>query len=516
VLRRKTVLLWAAILALALALRLPSVWAGLPYSNYIDEGHLLHRVGRLIRTGSWDPRWYLYPSLPLYAVAAAVSLYSPVYAAVHGRPLAGDLSAFPFRYYDVVEPAEVFVLGRVVTLGFSLGIVLLTGLLARRLAGEAAGLFAALLAALLPALVIRGAAVTVDPYATFFALAAIYFAEGAVRKERPWRDSILAGLMIGCALTSKYPSVLVTLAVVPTLLRIAGDWRRKVRAVELAALAAMVAAAVTMPALVLKNREVLTDLVRQSMVYEGASMGSYWEQAVRRAEWDQPLDAPEVGLPFLVCVLLGWVTALTDRRYAGTAAAWTLFAAALAIVLSRYPFRPFRNLLPLLPLACVLVALLFARARERLRWRVWGDAAGVALVLVLFLPSSIAFARERAGMVDARVRALDWVAEHAGAADVVLVSEELAILRGELARLRAQTEVLDLRQARVRLRRRRDVQFVVTGDLGGRGGLGLPDVIAKRKTRAPFELAARFGENPSTRIWRGNRQLVLVFRRGDG
>jgi hypothetical protein len=322
--------------------------------------------------------------------------------------------------------------------------------------------------------------------------------------------------MVGCALTSKYPSVLVAVAVVATLLRIAGDWRRKVRAVELAALAAMLAAALTMPALVLKNREVLTDLVRQSMVYEGSSMGSYWEQAVRRAEWDQPLDAPEVGLPFLGCVLLGWIVTLADRRFTRTALAWTFFAAALAIVLSRYPFRPFRNLLPLLPLACVLVALLFAQVRERLRWRVWGDAAAVALVLALFLPSDVAYARERAGMVDSRVRALDWVAEHAGPADVVLVSEELAILRGEMARLRAQTEVLDLRQARIRLRRRRDVQLVITGDLGGRGGLGLPDVIAKGKTRAPFELAARFGENPSTRIWRGNRQLVLIFRRGAG
>ena len=511
--RRRSLPLWLAVLLLALGLRLPSVWAGLPYTNYIDEGHIFHRVVRMVHTGSWDPGWYLYPSLPLYAVAATVSVYRPIYSAFHDRPLAADLSPFPPRYYDQVAPAEVLVLGRLVTLAASLGIVVLTGLLARLLAGEAAGLFAALLAALLPALVIRGASVTVDPYATFFVLAALYFAERAWRGGRPWRDSILAGVMIGCALTSKYPSVLVAAAVVPALLRIEGGWRRRVRAVELATGAALLAAAVTMPALVVKNGEVLTDVVRQSMRYGGRPIGSYWDQAVRRAEWDQPLDAPELGLPFLTLAVLGGIVALWDRRFRGTALTAAVFAGALGLLVTHFPFRPFRNLLPLVPLACLLVALLFAWIRERLRRPAWGDLAAVLLALVLFLPSGIAYARERSVLADSRVQAVDWLAKRAGPGEVVLVSEELALQRSELARMESAVLELDAGRSRVRLRRREDVQYVVTGDFGGRGGLGLPDFIEMGKARAPFELVARFGERPGTGIWRTNRQLVFIFRR---
>ena len=220
--RRLSLALWAGVLILALGLRLPPLRADLPYLSYVDEGWVLHPVIHLIGARTWDPGFYTYPSLPLYAIAGAAALYSPVYAAVHGRPLAADLAPDPWRHYDLVAPVELVVAGRLLCLAVSLGIVVLTGLLARRLAGEGAGLFAALLAALVPALVIRSAIVTVDPWAAFFSLAAIYFAEGAARGGRPWRDALLSGAMIGCGLTSKYPAVLVALAVVPALLRVAG------------------------------------------------------------------------------------------------------------------------------------------------------------------------------------------------------------------------------------------------------------------------------------------------------
>ncbi|HSG39460.1 MAG TPA: glycosyltransferase family 39 protein, partial [Thermoanaerobaculia bacterium] len=252
---RKSRFFWLAILLLALGLRLPLAFAGFPYINYVDEGHVLHPVVALLESGGWDPQWHLYPSLPFYAIAGAVRVWSPIYSVVHDRPLHGDLSEFPPKVYDLVAPAEVLAAGRLVTLAFSLGVVVLTGLLARRVTGsQAAGLFAALAAAVVPALVIRGAIATVDPFTTFFTVAAVCFAEGAVRGSRPWRDSILAGLMIGCALTSKYTGVLVCVPVAFTLLRVAGGWRYKARAIELAALASLVAAVVTMPALVLKSQ----------------------------------------------------------------------------------------------------------------------------------------------------------------------------------------------------------------------------------------------------------------------
>ena len=514
--RKSRFVLWAAVLVLSLALRLPAVTAGLPYLGYVDEGHVLHHVVRMLRTGSWEPGWYLYPSLPLTAIATAARLGAPVYRAAHGHPLVDDLTAFPPVLYDLAEPVELIVLARLLTLLASLGIVLLTGLLARRLAAsqerDTAGLLAALCAALLPALVIRGAVITVDPWATLFVVAALYCAEGAVRKEGafPYRGALLAGAMTGLAFASKYPAVLVGVAVGATLLRVEGGWRSRVRCLEIAALSALAAAALAMPALVTDRQTVLTDVARQSVFYSGQTMGSYWDQAVRRAEWDQPLEHPEIGIAFLLWAGLGFAAAVSDRRTRPTAVAWALYAGAAGLALSSYPFRPFRNVLPLIPLACVLAALLVARVREKVpqRTRIWVDASAVVLAALLLLPASWSYARERAGLVDSRVQALDWVREHAEGSDPVLISQELAVVRSQAARLGGKGVVLPEQDARKQLRRHGGFALLVTGP-----ATGLPALVAAGGTREPYELAARFGETPGIGQWRGNRQIIFVYRR---
>jgi hypothetical protein len=513
-LRRTGPWLWAAVLLAALGLRLPAVTAGLPYQGYVDEGHVLHWVARMLRTGSWDPGRYLYPSLPFTAVAAAARLGTPAYRAVHGRPLTDDLSEFPAGDYDLLEPADLLILGRVLTLLASLGTVAVTGLLAARLGGEAAGLLAALLAAIVPALVIRGAVVAVDPWAACFVTAALLCAEGAVRGGRPYRSALLAGAMTGFAFASKYPAALVAVPVGAILLRVEGGWRARLRCLEIAAVAGLAAAAVAMPALVVHQREVFRDVARLSVAYADMHMGSYWDQAVRRAEWDQPLDRPEMGAVFLLWAALGWLAAVRDRRTRATVLAWTLYAGLTGLLVSRYPFRPFRNILPLVPLACVLAALLAAHLRERVARRIWVDAAAVLLAGLLLLPGSLAYARGRAGLVDSRVQAVDWVRERARAGDPVLVSEELAIVRGELARLGGGAVVLEQEEARKRLRRRGGFPFVVTGAFAGKAGIGLPTLLAEGGALERYELAARFGgETPGIGQWRGNRETVLIFRR---
>jgi len=569
--RKVRLLLWTAVLLLALALRLPAVTAGLPYLGYVDEGHVLHHVVRMLRNGTWEAGWYLYPSLPLTAIAMAARLGAPVYHAVHGHPLTDDLSAFPPVLYDLAEPVELIVLARGLTLLASLGIVLLTGLLARRLAGpegaDATGLLAALCAALLPALVIRGAAITVDPWATLFVVAALYCAEGAVRRapsppaplpsptQAPagrgetrsksflaflpspgdrvggagrgaggegafwYRGALLAGTMTGLAFASKYPAVLVGVAVGATLLRVAGGWRERVRCLEIAALSALAAAAIAMPALVTDRQTVLTDVARQSVFYAGQHMGSYWDQAVRRAEWDQPLEHPEIGIAFLLWAGVGFVAAVADRRTRPTAIAWALYAGAAGLALASYPFRPFRNVLPLIPLACVLAALIVARVREKLpRRRMWVDVAAAVLAVLLLLPASWSYARGRAGLVDSRVQAMDWVREHAAGGDPqggdpqggdpILISQELAVVRSQVARLGDKGVVLPEQEARKQLRRHGGFAVLMTSPV-----TGLPDLVAAGGTREPYELAARFGETPGIGQWRGNRQVIFVYRR---
>ncbi len=509
--RRLRLACWSLILAVALGLRLPTVWAGLPYLNYVDEGHVLHRVVRMLRERRWDPLWYLYPALPLVAVRAAATAEAPVYKAVHGHRLRDDLSVFPPKYYDLVEPADLIVLGRLLTLAAGLATVVLTGRLARWLGGPSAELVAAWTAALVPALVIRSALVTVDPYAAFFCLAAVFFGERSLRGGTPRRDALLAGAMTGLALTSKYPGILAAIPVTISLLRGEGGWTGRIRRLELAALGGLVAVFAVMPALFLKPHRVFTDVGRQFVLYARLEMVPLWDQIVRRAEWDQPLDHPELGLAFLALVAAGWLSAVADRRTRPSALGWAVWGIALVLILLRYTFQPFRNLLPLVPLACVLVGLLAAKIRERVPRPAWVDAAASLLIAGLFLPADLAYARNRATLVDSRVQAVDWLREHAGPGDAVLVSEELAIVRSEVGRLGPRATVLPVERARPRLRRHGGYRFLVTGEFERRGGMSLNELVARGRARDRYRLAARFGERPGTGMWRGNRQIVYVY-----
>lgn len=390
--------LFLAVLILAAALRLPPLPAGLPYIGYVDEGHVLHQTTYMLARDTCSATGYSYPPLPACTIAAVAILGSPLYRLAHGRPLAADLSPSPYRYYDTLAPAELLVAGRGLTFVASLGIVALTGLLARRLAGPAAGLFAALAAALLPALVIRGAIVIVDVWAAFFATAALLAAE--VCRQGTRRPAVMAlwtGVLAGLAGMSKYPVALICLPVALALLLSPGSMRTRLSRLGLAGGAALATAGLVMPALVLEPRRVIADFTSVSEFYHQRPMGSYWHQLVERSEWDLPYDHPEAGLPFLVLSAAGLAWGLARRRSAPAVAGLLLFAGALALLLSPYPFRPLRNFLSLAPVACVGAGLAFTFARERLPRPRLLDAAAVAGLFSLYLFPLIHHARTELG-----------------------------------------------------------------------------------------------------------------------
>ncbi|HEY9420525.1 MAG TPA: hypothetical protein VIW92_03850, partial [Thermoanaerobaculia bacterium] len=117
---KRSLVPWLLIVAVAVALRLPTLTAGLPYMTYVDEGHVLHHVVHHLSVPTWEPSTYSYPTLPFYLVTGAALAWSPVYELRHGRPLRADLSPVPPPYYDILEPVDLLVIGRLVILAFSL------------------------------------------------------------------------------------------------------------------------------------------------------------------------------------------------------------------------------------------------------------------------------------------------------------------------------------------------------------------------------------------------------------
>jgi dolichyl-phosphate-mannose-protein mannosyltransferase len=522
---------WAylAILLAAVAVRLPTLTAGYPYLEYVDEGHVLHRVLYQLRSGDWDPGWYQYPSLPDYAVLGAVRLYAPVYQLVHGHPLLADLPATSIDRYDRIGPPEVLLLARALTLLLSVATVALTGWLAARLAGRAAGLLAAWLAALLPPLVIRGAIVDVDVYATFFVIAALCFAErlrergagGMPRQGR--RDAVLGGTMVGLALISKYPQVLVALPVAMAVMSSPNPGggvatAEKLRRLALAGGAAVLAAVVGMPALVLSTGRVVAALRYQASLY-AETIGSYWDQAVRRAEWDLRFDHPELGWPLLALAVVSLAAVLADRRQARAVVGWLVYAAALGLLLSRFGFRAFRNLLSLVPLLAVLLACSY----QRLRWRAVRpaarrtlDAAAFALPLLLFGAPVTSYVRYQLALVDSRREAVRWLAAHGMPGDEILVAEELAFLPSEIRSLPGSAGELAWPEARREIQLRR-YRFVVLGEMFVHGMGPLPSAAWRPEVPPEYAVRAAFGEDGPNGdpefVFHGNRQRIYVLER---
>ncbi len=505
-----------AILSIAILVRLPTLTAGLPYLSYIDEGHVLHHVSYLLAQRTWEPDTYSYPTLPFYMIAGVTLACSPVYAAVHGRPLRGDLSPAPPRYYDVVEPTELLVLGRLVTLAFSLGIVVLAGLLARRLAGPAAGLLAAWLAALVPALVARSVVVNINPMAAFFALAALYFVEGAREGGRPRHGAVMAGVMAGLAGATKYPAAVVCLPVAVAILLASAPWRERLVRLFLAGGSAIAALLVVMPALLLRTQDVLAGVRFMSRVYKAQKLGSYWAQAVERAEWDLPLKHPEVGIAFLLLAAAGLGAGLLDHRWRKTVWTWLIFGLATGLLVAPYTFRAFRNLLSLVPVACVLITLLYARIRERVPRPLFVDLAAVALPAILFAPALHQYAVHHLTLEDSREQAIRWLDTHTGPKDKILFAEELAFLPSRVASLgAADADLAPWERARARIFRR-GFNYIVLGELAQRvGGSRIPPNVRVWILRN-YEVVARFGTYPTNaiaRAFKGNRQIVYILKR---
>ncbi|MFL6234490.1 MAG: ArnT family glycosyltransferase [Thermoanaerobaculia bacterium] len=513
--RLRSLLPWLAVLTVAAGIRLPALTSGLPYMSYVDEGHVLHHATYLLAHRTWEPDSYSYPSLPFYLVAGAALAWSPAYALTHGHPLLDDLSPSPPEYYDILEPPAVIVLGRLVTLAFSLGTVLLTGLLVRRLAGPAAGLFAAWLAALVPALVMRSSIVNINPLVAFFVMAALFFAEKSRTAEHPRRDAILAGVMAGLAGATKYPAALVCLAVALAILLAPASWLERLRRLFLAGAASILALLLAMPALALRTETVLHSVRDMGSIYGSQEAGSYWDQAVHRAEWDLPTTHAEVGTVFLLLMVAGLAVGLRDRRWSGAVAGWLLFGAATGLLVASYQFRAFRNLLALVPLACAAIALLYAWLRERTSHRLWLDLAAAILPVLLFAPALYEYGRLQLTIVDSREKAVRWLAGQVKPTDRVLFLRELAFLPSRLDTLPAKVQVRLWEKARARVIERRDHYLILGAVIGQDGKAEIPRFV-RRWILANYQVAARFGSaatNPATDTFRGNDQLIYVLKR---
>jgi hypothetical protein len=499
----------------AFAIRVMPIEAARPYVAYVDEGNFLHPAARLLRTGGWDPRSYLYPQFPTTAATAAARAYALLYGAARGRALWRTRTAEP-EVYDELEPFELLLIARGIDVFLGMAIVVLTALFARRLGGARAGLWAALLAGFTPALVLRASIATVDSWAAVFVLLCLILADRSRTHRRAGPLSFSAGALAGCAFASKYPSAVVLAAFAATTLWEPISNREKFRRAALAAAGVFSGALLAMPALALHFREVRDAIGTQAFLYSRMASPPLWRQAILRAEWDLPYDRAELGFVLVALAACGFASGCRDRRLAPTVRGWAVYVAACLAIYARQSFQPFRNLLPLVPLVCIAAAIALARGEARMRrpWRLRGLMVGW-IVASCAVPLA-AWARERRSLVDSRVRALDWVVANARPGDRVLIVRDLGFVQGELDRLGGRAETSRFRELGARVSALQP-RFVVAGVLC-RPGRPAVEVVGEPALKRDYLFRIRFGEAPTPPRedwWRGNDQIVDVLERKD-
>jgi 4-amino-4-deoxy-L-arabinose transferase-like glycosyltransferase len=480
---------------------------------YVDEGHFLHATFGMIRDGTWDSRQYLYPQLPRIAVAAVARVEDGV-RQLGGRASLRDRIPPSVETYDELEPFVFLVTARALSVAVGLAIVVITGLFARRLTGPVAGAVAALLAAFVPALVLRGSIASVDSYAALAAIGVLAVTDLSRTTRRPLIAALAAGGLAGAAFGSKYPAVLVFLAFVGTTALLGISPGEKIRRLVVGSVGLILGTLLAMPALWWHPGEILHALqVQRSGYASGVWEPSLWHQALVEAESTLHYGRPEIGIAFCVLAFTGLLIGFRRPDLRPSVVGWCAFIAALLILFGSQGSRPFRNLLPLVPLGCVSAGIGYAGIRSLARRPAAVDAVGSVLLVVLFVAPLAAYAKRRFELQDPRRLAVDWLAVNARPGDAVVVAQDLAILDGEMARVPGRVDCVGWDELPVRIRDAMP-RLVVAGVLM-RPDHSV-DSAAEWPELAGYRITLRVGEKPTPPFlnwWRGNEQIVVVLER---
>jgi hypothetical protein len=495
----------------------------LPYSDYVDEGHVLHQTIDAFNNRSLDVYWYGLPALPAYCAGAGLIFYGPFYRHFHGHhfqedlPHERDLPSSKVNY-DFIAPVELIVAGRIATACLSIATVILTGIFAARIAPGRAGLLAMLLVSVCPALVTRASIVIVDTFATFFVLLVLYLC-ARIRAEasKPvWRNVALAGIATGLAFASKYPAAAVGMAVITTILLLPVPWRRRLRLFFPAAGGFVLGILIGAPMTFVKPMTVWSDIVGNLRAYaEIHSTEGYFAQAISMSE---------LGLPLLLFGFAGIILMLRLEKTRAVALGWICFAALLIASYWGNSFRPFRSFLPLIPPLCIAAAIAFSYLLDCARggahpWRRLGLTAALICGCIVSLGfSSFRLEQQRMAHKDSRIQALDWLQNNAGKENRVLGIRELSILPAEWKRIAAESTVIPWFEASNLLKQER-FDYIVTGDFDLRYASDPKAWSAYRddwKVKvSTMQVQADFGQVVTPVVlylWRTNDERILILK----
>ena len=415
---RLSIVLAAAIVTVAVALRLGNLGAGIPYAVGVDEPEIMERAVRMMKTGDFNPHFFDWPSLTIYLqflVSCTVFLL-------------GSMQAH-WNHLDQVGAADVYLAGRALSALVGSATVWVTYLIGRRW-GQAEGVLAAALMAVIPYHVRESHYVLADvPTAFLTSLTCLLALRG---HERPtsWAFAA-AGLSAGLAASSKYNGSIALLF--PLLAAWLTEGAPRVRAQRTLAIvgAALCGFLVGTPYALLDLPKFLNDYARLAAIFARERAGepgwSIYLKHLRGA----------LGWPALVMTFAGMALMMV-RSVIGPDRLRAVLVLAFSVVYFTVMAGSYqiygRYVLPLLPMASLMTAVATVAAIGlfgRLHWRrsAIGLLATAVVVTWLAVPAwtSVQFVRDlgRPGTVDLAYR---WIDANVPAGSKVVLERRVLLL----------------------------------------------------------------------------------------
>ncbi len=406
---RKDWLALATVVVVAAVLRFAFLSYGLPHTPYVDAFRFVDEAKSLsTATGNWTPDDYMYPGLLKLLLAAIYTVFD-----VESRTWLNLTARILASLWDIGTSACVF-------------------LLARKLAGAYAALVAGLCYALCVIAVSSARIETADTMLTFFLTATLLV---MTRKKLRGYDFLLAGLLVGCAMGTKYTGIYGGLSVLFGAVFYLQQGERKLRTlgqVTLAAVVALVTFVATTPWLIELHEIYWMAIEIQVEVQQFGQLGHVQSSPVDYLfspvlTWEQPWLASSLlfNLGPLVLALGLWGMCLAAAgRFAGRGRALCLYAALFVVMVSGTGrVKAIRYLLPIVPILAVFVGvaasrLLIGRAETR---KQTARLALAAALLVLPAACSLPYVwSARREMTTAM--AFDWAKQHLPPGSLVLLT----------------------------------------------------------------------------------------------
>lgn len=370
-------LLLVLILLLALFLRLYGLGFSLPLTIHPDEPNVVDHAVATIKTGDWNPHWFIYPSGYHYFQVGVLSLHLlwGIARGIYGGP--ADL---PDSSHVITAAPAAYLWARGTTALFGVLTVFLVYLLGRRLSSPAAGLVGALLLAVSPLHAEHSHYVTTDVPTAALTLLAVFLAVEVLERGGLGRG-FLAGLVVGLAGGFKYNAVV---ALLPLLLAIglraahreAAARRAALSLLALALLGVVVGYMAACPYTLADLPTFLDDLGYETHIYrfggEAGVIRVYEVGNLRLPPWMAYAHyLGEENLPAALAYLGGVVLVLVRRRRPELVL--LSFVAGYYLFLSSYASIFVRNVLPAMPALAVLGGIFLAEGAawlvERRPWK---------------------------------------------------------------------------------------------------------------------------------------------------